>query len=264
MENKKGNGIFLGIVSVATLIVAIIGATFAYFSASTTSNNGAVGATAYEYSLSLSVNPIYPEGASALIPMDADAPVLMDVDKDGEIEEGEVYDGTNNTNLLYALNEAQKKCIDDHGLQVCALYEVIIENTAVNAITLNGKLLTTKNEAAEKEGRTPFKNLKYQALDGDHETFTLETVGAAKQIDTLTTGEGVDIADIVIPGATKNEDDELEPGVGKSYVLIYLDEAEDDNVSEMGASFEGKLEYTSGDGNTLTGSFTVTVSENQP
>lgn len=34
MENSKGRGIFLGVVSVATLIVAIIGATFAWFSAS--------------------------------------------------------------------------------------------------------------------------------------------------------------------------------------------------------------------------------------
>ena len=32
-EDKKGNGLFLGIVGVATLIVAIIGASFAYFSA---------------------------------------------------------------------------------------------------------------------------------------------------------------------------------------------------------------------------------------
>ena len=39
MENKKGSGIFLGVVSVATLIVAIIGATFAFFSTQTGSEN---------------------------------------------------------------------------------------------------------------------------------------------------------------------------------------------------------------------------------
>ena len=33
MENKNGQGIFLGVVGVATLVVAIIGATFAFFSA---------------------------------------------------------------------------------------------------------------------------------------------------------------------------------------------------------------------------------------
>ena len=40
MENKNGQGIFLGVVGVATLIVAIIGATFAFFSAQAQSNNG--------------------------------------------------------------------------------------------------------------------------------------------------------------------------------------------------------------------------------
>ena len=38
MENN-GRGIFYGVIGVATLIVAIIGATFAYFSASITKNN---------------------------------------------------------------------------------------------------------------------------------------------------------------------------------------------------------------------------------
>ena len=38
MENKNGQGIFYGVIGVATLVVAIIGATFAYFSASVTAN----------------------------------------------------------------------------------------------------------------------------------------------------------------------------------------------------------------------------------
>ena len=32
-ENRKGTGVFYAVVGVATLVVAIIGATFAYFSA---------------------------------------------------------------------------------------------------------------------------------------------------------------------------------------------------------------------------------------
>ena len=40
-ENNNGRGLFYGVIGVATLIVAIIGATFAYFSvnASITNNN---------------------------------------------------------------------------------------------------------------------------------------------------------------------------------------------------------------------------------
>ena len=40
MENKNGQGIFLGVVGVATLVVAIIGATFAFFSAQAQSGDG--------------------------------------------------------------------------------------------------------------------------------------------------------------------------------------------------------------------------------
>mgnify|MGYP003312611361 CR=1 FL=1 len=36
MENNNGRGIFYGVIGVATLVVAIIGATFAYFSATVT------------------------------------------------------------------------------------------------------------------------------------------------------------------------------------------------------------------------------------
>lgn len=258
MENRKGNGIFLGIVSVATLIVAIIGATFAYFSASTESNIGAVGATAYEYNLSLSVSPIYPEGiAPALIPMNPDQEI--------KVEEGATYEGNNKTNLLYALNEAANKCVDDHGLQVCALYQVKITNQAVNEITLSGKLITETNTAAEgEEGRTGFQNLTYQGLTGDHTNNTLALAGDAVTIAVELEGE-INITDITIPGATTNEEGETVPGVGTSYVLIYLND-NGDQSNEMGASFTGTLVYSSGDeaGDGLSGSFTIAAPEEDP
>lgn len=249
MENRKGSGIFLGIVSVATLIVAIIGATFAYFSAQTESNQDAVNLTAYEYKLSLSVSPVYPEGASALIPMNPATTI-------------ENVTSNNNTNLLYALNEAEKKCIDDHGLQVCALYQVIITNEAVNEVTLSGQLKTISNTASTGEGRTAFENLKYQALAGSHEDNSLSLVGDA--VDIAAEVEGViDIADITVEGATTGEDGELVPGTGTSYVLVYLND-NGDQSNEMGASYTGQLIYTSGEGgNTLTGTFKVAGTEEQ-
>lgn len=257
MENKNGSGIFLGIVSVATLIVAIIGATFAYFSATTTSNEGAVNATAYEYSLSLVVNPIYPKGiAPAIIPMDPDGKIYD--------ENGDPYTGTNNTNLLYALNEAASKCVDDNGLQVCTLYQVVITNNATNPITLTGKLITNTNEAAEgytEEERTGFTNLTYQGLKGNHLDNTLSLNGTAKTIAAEVNGE-IDIDPITVTGATTGEGGALVPGTGTSYVLIYLNDNEDQS-KEMGASFTGQLEYTSGSGsNGLTATFTVAAPAN--
>ena len=43
MENNNGKGIFYGVIGVATLVVAIIGATFAYFTATATNDNTIAG-----------------------------------------------------------------------------------------------------------------------------------------------------------------------------------------------------------------------------
>lgn len=245
MENGKGNGIFLGIVSVATLIVAIIGATFAYFSATTESNENAVGVTAYEFKLTLSVEPVYPTGAAALIPLNPET-VIPNAPE------------PNNTNLLYALNGAKTKCVDDSGLQVCALYKVTIVNYG-NQVILSGALKTTKNVASTQEGRTPFTNLTYQGLTGSHEDNTLATVGKAV---TLAAAEGQEVAisDITIEGASVDDDGEVVPGEGIAYILVYLND-NGDQSSEMGASFTGQIIYRSKDGigNNLTGTFTVSA-----
>ena len=145
-ERKNNRGVFYAIMGVATLVITLIGATFAYFSATTESDPNAVNLTAYEFKLTLSVSPIYPEGASALIPLNPKT-VIPNAPT------------ANNTNLLYAINEAAKRCIDDQGLQVCALYQVTIENQAINELTLKGQLKTLTNNAAEGDGKTNFTNL---------------------------------------------------------------------------------------------------------
>lgn len=79
MENKNGQGIFYGVIGVATLIVAIIGATFAYFSASATAGgNGAISGQTLGGSdggvLGLTVNKITFDSTTAasldLVPTD--------------------------------------------------------------------------------------------------------------------------------------------------------------------------------------------------
>ncbi len=244
MENKKGSGIFLGIVSIATLIVAIIGATFAYFSASTESNDGAIGVQAYEYQLSLHVESVYAGVGTALIPLNPNTVI-------------ENAPEPNNKNLLYAINVAKNKCVDDSGMQVCALYRVVIQNDATNDVIMSGELQTTSNIASTKPGRTPFTNLTYQQIKGDHNTDSLELVGDPITIKSAV-GESIKIADITVPGGKTDELGDFKPGVGYSYILIYLNDNEN-QTGEMGASFMGKLIYSSAgsDGNALTGTFRI-------
>ena len=279
-NNRKGNGIFLGIVSVATLVVAIIGATFAYFSATTQSNEDAVNLTAYEFSLTMTVSPVYPSSANKLIPFAAENE-LKDVD--GNTVSGQTY-------LTYALNSERTgidPCIDDNSLQVCALYEVRIANDNPNPITLGGQIRTVSNTPGK--GGEGFANLTYQTVHTDEFTedyyenrveFKVynknENFGEDNQLTAIgkTTISGeidgiTDIDSIYVPAST--EDIGYGNGVGVGYVLIYLNDTEHDGIEgnddqsvEMGASYTGQLIYSSkagAAGSTLTGTFRVTGSQ---
>ena len=56
MENNNGRGIFYGVIGVATLVVAMIGATFAYFSASISTDGDPITFNSTTIDLSLSQN----------------------------------------------------------------------------------------------------------------------------------------------------------------------------------------------------------------
>lgn len=246
MENKKGSGIFLGVVSVATLIVAIIGATFAYFSTQTQSNEDAVNVTAYEFATTVtSVERIYPttqalEGLAGqgIIPLNANATVT----------------GGSTTNLLYAVNN--NNCVDDRGYMVCALYKVTLTNGSVRDAKLNLSIKTTTNN--EVSGTPKFTDLTFQALNGTAGTLT--TFGLATKLsgdkgttvdvnETKTETETTAIT-LTVPG-----NDTLE-----HYFVVYLNEATEDTdqSTQMGATYTGQLVYTTTTGgNRLTGEFTI-------
>ena len=232
-DERKRNGIFLGIVGVATLIVAIIGASFAYFSAQAASANSAIDLTAYEFNATLSMQELY-QSDKGLIPVNPT---------------GTIQNATepNNTNLAYALNVAHK-CEDDHNLRICALYEVTITNGGSAALTLNGSIVTTANNAGTRSGATAFQNLQYRDVTESEGSYTIgstatplaTTVGGSINIGTITVNPGTPV---------------------KKYILIYFNE-NNDQSNEMGATFQGQVIYASEGANTnrLTGTFTVSGS----
>ncbi len=265
-EKKRGNGIFLGVVAVATLIVAIIGATFAYFSITAQSDANAINFSAYEFTASLSVNPVYPTGTyKGLIPMDPDALVT---------------NGNGASNLEYAINTASSPCVDSNGYQVCAVYRLTFTNTASEAMTLSGTLRTQSNNAATEEaddpnsenpedkitqvkpGRTAFTDLKVRTATLSSGTYTFDTEEDPQDANNTITFERevpdaadgtVEIGDVTVQANSTAD----------VYVVIFLDGTNDgsasgvDQSAQMGASYEGQLIYESGAGNQLTGTFTV-------
>lgn len=131
-ENRKGPGVFYAVVGVATLVVAIIGATFAYFSASTTNNTDVTGSTASRASLSMAITRVSDAGTAAnMIPM-----LTADLQK-----------GVTGT--------SSKSCVDANGNTVCQVYKITVTNGSAD-IGINVK--GTMNLASTG------KNMKWEVL----------------------------------------------------------------------------------------------------
>lgn len=114
MNDNKSRDIFYGVVAIATLIVAIVGATLAYFSLTTGSNNGAVNAKAAKVSINYEEKNVVAQ-ADELIPS-----AFSIVQYAYESNKSDIDDETiSNTNL----------CLDDLGHQVCSIYRFSIEST---------------------------------------------------------------------------------------------------------------------------------------
>ena len=248
MENSKGRGIFLGVVSVATLIVAIIGATFAWFSASVNSGENDVNLTAYQFDADLTVERVFPTAENA-------SKKIIPFVPDKVLREGQ-GDQTNNMN--YALNEATDKCVDSSGYLVCSLYKITVTNNGSDAIELDGSVTTMETTPTET-GTTLTANgdLKAQIIsyaDGKY-TYT-HNLSKALALPNTASGSGKLIMDpaTLTVGAT--------PGANTAelYVLVWLNDSNGDQSSMMGASYKGQFIFSAvgmGAGNQLTGTFNL-------
>lgn len=133
MENN-GRGIFYGVIGVATLIVAIIGATFAYFSASATNDQDVTGTTASGASLAIAISKVSATGTEKnMVPM-----LSTDLQKG-----------------VTGVTEKGGSCKDANGNTVCEVFKVTVTNGSAD-IGLNVK--GTMNLASTA------KNMKWQVL----------------------------------------------------------------------------------------------------
>lgn len=248
MENSKGRGIFLGVVSVATLIVAIIGATFAWFSASVGSGENDVNLTAYQFDAELTVARVFPTAENA-------SKKIIPFVPDKVLREGQ-GDATNNMN--YALNEATNKCVDSSGYLVCSLYKITVTNNGSDAIELDGTVTTIETTPTET-GTTLTANgdLKAQIISYAEGKYTYtHNLSKALALPNTVSGSGKLIMDpaTLTVGAT--------PGANTAelYVLVWLNDSTENQSTMMGASYKGQFIFSAvgmGTGNKLTGTFNL-------
>lgn len=133
-RRNNGQGIFYAVIGVATLVVTIIGATFAFFSASAGSNENAISTGAAIVSLKL------------------------DEDRDGIKTDLIPMDETN-SKFATVVGAGESDCQDDNGNNICSVYQFTLTNPATNtaAQTVYPTITATTNE---------FTNLHYVIFKG--------------------------------------------------------------------------------------------------
>lgn len=226
MDNNKSRGIFLGVLSVATLIVSIIGATFAYFVASANGNEGAVqaGAANVAGTLTLTETVDYRQN---MIPV---TETLMKT----SYKRTEAATGTG-TGRCEGYSAAGGNTV----YNLCSIYQFTVSNSASIAQTIYASLTANTNT---------FANLKYCIFEGEAGTTDTEKVACRNMPAKGTTDSNV--FSELIPATT---------GTHTYTLVMYINEtSEDQTTADSGKTFTGTISITSGDGsNYMTGALTA-------
>lgn len=176
-KKNNGKGIFYGVIAVATLIVAIIGATFAYFTASANSSEGALSAVAahvevnYSEGRQLKATNLIPSSASVVKaayarPTAYAKNIAAGCTLNQDANEADPESTTSAANWTCpdsisasSTGDVGTKCVDDNGYYVCAVYQFSVTNTsnvkqALQAyLSINSNSFVTADAASVAAGK---------------------------------------------------------------------------------------------------------------
>lgn len=217
-ENNNGRGLFYGVIGVATLIVAIIGATFAYFTvnATVTGNENVKG----------NVAEIGSERVAAVVTkMTATEGKLVPLGS-ATIAPGEGTIGATDQRSD-ALNAADM-CFDTKGNKVCDVYRIVLTNSSEDAsVNLEGTLTITPDQVKNSEN---FRWSFYK--DTNNAAFAANTLANATVNPVSTT--------------TLETNHTLAPNGGKAtyYVMVWLNDTGAPQNEDQAASYTGAVQFT--------------------
>ncbi len=206
MEKEDKRGIFFGVIGVLTLIVAIIGASFAYFSINAQSEEDALTVQA------ATVQIVYNDGESVAI---------QDIIPSTEEIALRAY-----TRAQGEGSSSYTPCIDDNNRTVCGVYEFTLTNEGTNAVNVTAKVTPTALDV--EGGEVGFSNLNFIMYDITDD----EESGSELHRGTMSYSEfNLFASEQSISGES----------TAKYRLFVWLNEAGADNDPEQGAIFKGTV-----------------------
>lgn len=251
-ENRKGPGVFYAVIGVATLVVAIIGATFAYFSVTATNNTAVTGDTSDAGGLSLTVTPVGSTSTN-LIPLNLIVNQTLKADSTTEY-----VDATDQFVNALTTTAGGAQCKDSNGNNVCQIYRIeLTNNSTTSSIQVRGKMTLASPNT---------ENMYWQLLTDD------SSVNVSRAAFATNVKQGTE-GDITVMGNTghsgypaENAANAASHSIGKGstgtyYVLVWLEET--GSAQETADAKVAQTETTTGKNTTWTGTVTFNAVDNQ-
>lgn len=233
MENKNGRGIFYGVIGVATLVVAIIGATFAYFTA--TANTSATPVTATGGTVSLTATAGDKKMSTKMIPLDVENTNFA---KGGFVGTADTTTGAGD-------------CHDKRGNEICSVFTVTLANPSDSSQKIFTTFVPTANT---------FTNLYMAIFKGTIANVSASTAGwnvataNEKPIDSATNGEllfgKTKVAEANSTMDLTNKLDQVLAGHGDTTftILVWIDETDEAQDADQGKDFSGYFNFSTASG----------------
>lgn len=209
-EGKKGNTVLLTVIAVATLLVAVVGATFAYFTASVSGNDTAssvivktaeIGTITYTNGTNLVMENAYPGATSNTVTFTVAADANASVNVNYTLKWAELVNDFVGTDLVYTLTGESTNATD--ASLVTAQNEVVVPTAAgiigsgvlrpgeTHTYSLTVKFKETGLDQNANQGKT--FNGKIEVTTGDTDTYYNDAnkSGTTTKPTAPTTGEEV-------------------------------------------------------------------------
>ena len=137
-KTNKSKGVFYAIIGIATLIVAIIGATFAYFTAAQNAGSNVIRGNMANIGFNLTVEKVVdPSAGKGMIPMS------------NTMIEPAINDQTNPVN---------NTCVDDNGNAVCQVYKITVTNNSTASMFVDGYIALAGGSGVPMDFKSSVKN----------------------------------------------------------------------------------------------------------
>jgi len=176
LSEARGRGLFYGVIAIATFIIMAVGATFAYFTATTASMNSAVqtGSTTLELEY-ISYGAAW--NKADLIPADTTIVEYSVENQDDTTITSEAVEGE------YPANGNNTLCKDDYGNSICSIYVFQVRNTA------NSPQSVSLNVVSEVNGFASLNAMAYE-MAAPEVTTDYESTDNGNKVNDPTFGDG--------------------------------------------------------------------------